>query len=47
MLDIVDVGWGLIGPGEKSNGIVGWRGVVLGVWLGGGASVGESAEDSR
>ena len=47
MLDIVDVGWGLIGPGEKSNGMMGWRGVVLGVWLGGGASAGESAENYR
>ena len=43
----MDVGWGLIGAGEKSNGIVGWRGVGLGVWLGGGACAGESAEDSR
>ena len=43
MLDIVDVWWELIGAGEKSNGVVGWRGVVLVA----GPSVGESAEDSR
>ena len=47
VVDIMDVGWRLIGAGEKSNGMMGWRGVVLGVWLGGGASVGEGAEDSR
>ena len=46
-MDILDVGWGLIGAGEESNGIVGWRGVVLGVWVRGGFSVGEGAEDSR
>ena len=46
MLDIVDVGWGLIGAGEKRNGVVGWRGVVLGAGFEGGASVRESADDS-
>ena len=47
MVDIVDVGRGLIGADEKSNGVVSWRGVVVGVWLRGGASAGESAEYSR
>lgn len=46
-MDIVDVGRGLIGAGEQSNRVVGWRGVVLGMRLGGGASVQESAENSR
>ena len=47
VLDIVEVGWGLIGAGEESNGVVGWRGVVSFAGLEGGPSVGESAEDSR
>ena len=47
VVDIVDVWWELIGAGEKSNSVVGWRGVVSVAGLEGGPSVGESAEDSR
>ena len=44
---IMDVGWGLIGSSENSNGIMGWIGAVPGMGLERGASVGETAEDPR
>ena len=47
VVHIMDVGWGLIGSSENSNGVMGWMGAVSSMWLHTGASVGESAEDSR